>query len=143
MAETKSFPDVAEQQKTAAAFVSTMLNSGVEPLLKAQTDLLVSIESTMNEWLHRRHEAVADAQRLVARLRASSDPMEIMNAQQEWVKGAFHLLAADASAFQSATMQLLDGARSWAQQGVEQVAPQAAAATRSALKPLRMAAKAE
>jgi hypothetical protein len=143
MAASKAFPDIGEQHKTATAFLGTILNSGVEPLLKAQTDLLVSIESTMTAWLHRRHEAVADVQRLIARLRASSDPGEMMNAQKEWAMGAFHLLAADASAFQSATLQLMEGARTWAQQGMEKAAPHAASVTRAALKPLRMAAKAD
>jgi hypothetical protein len=143
MADSKVFPDLGAQQKTATAFLGTVLDAGVEPLLKAQTDLLSNIEATMTEWLHRRHEAVAAAQRLIGRVRSSSDPTEVMSAQQEWVTGAFHLLAADASAFQSATMQFMDGARAWAQQGVEKVVPQAAAATQAAMKPLRMAAKAD
>jgi hypothetical protein len=140
---TKAFSDLAEQQKTASAFLGSLLNVGVEPMLKAQADLLIALETTMNEWLRRRHEAIAGAQQLVERLRASNDPTEVMKAQQEWATGVFHLLAADASALQAASMQMMDGAKSWAQQSAEKVAPQAAAATRAVMKPLRMAAKAE
>jgi hypothetical protein len=145
MSETPTTVDFVEQQKAAAAFVGSVLNSGADPLLKAQADLLVSVESTMTDWLQRRHEAVAETQRLVARMRTISDPAELMKAQQDWVSGAFRRLAADAAAAQSATLQLVERSRGWVQQAAdaaEAVAPHAADAARAAAKPIRMAAKA-
>jgi hypothetical protein len=79
-----------------------MLNAGTETLLSIQADFLVGLESAMTEWLHRRHEAVLDAKRLVARLRETQDINDILRAQQEWMSGAFRRLAADAAGLQSA-----------------------------------------
>jgi hypothetical protein len=146
MAEIKMAPDLAEQQKTAAAFISSVLNSGADPLLKAQADLLVSIEAMLTDWLHRRHEAVVDTQKLVARLRESSDPAGALSAQQEWMTGAFHLLAADMAAWQSAMLQLVNRSGTWAQQGADaaaRVAPEAAEAARATTRPLRAATGAD
>ena len=108
MSQTQANPDFAGQQKAAAAFMGSFFGSGADPLLKAQADLLVSFQSTMTDWLHRRHEAVVDTQRLMARLRTASDPAELWQVQQEWASGVFQRLAADAAACQSATMQSLD-----------------------------------
>ena len=58
----------------------------------------------MTEWLHRRHEAVLDAKRLIARVRESQDVNELLRAQQDWMAGAFRRMAADAGGFQSALM---------------------------------------
>jgi hypothetical protein len=145
MTESPTTIDLAEQQKTAAAFIGSVLNSGADPVLKAQADLLVSVESTLTDWLHRRHEAVVETQQLVARVRASSDPTELFKAQQDWVSGAFRRLAADATAAQTAALQLVERSRTWIQQGVEaaeSVAPHAAEAAHAAAKPVRATAKA-
>jgi transposase-like protein len=146
MTDTPTSADIAEQQKTAAAFVGTVFNTGAEPLLKAQAEILESVESSVTGWLHRRHEGVADTKLLVERLRASSDPAEILKAQQEWVTGAFRRLAADAAAAQAATLHLVERSQGWIKQGseaAESVAPHAAEAARAAMKPVRMSRAAE
>jgi hypothetical protein len=138
--------DFAEQQKNAAALVGTMLNSGAEPILKAQAEILVSVESTFTDWLHRRHEAVAETQKLVERLRTTSDPSEMLKAQQDWVTGAFRRLAADAAAAQSATMEFVDRSRGWIKQGADaasEIVPHAGEAARAVTKPMRMTKAAE
>lgn len=145
MTETTASAGAAEQQKATAAFFSTMINSGADPVLKAQADLLASVETTMTAWLRRRHEAVQETQHLVARLRTTSDPAEFMNAQQEWMSGAFRRLTADAAACQSAAQEIVDRARTWFPNGVEateNVAAAAGEAARAATKPLRVASKA-
>ena len=58
----------------------------------------------MTEWLHRRHEAVLDAKRLIGRVRESQDVNELLRAQQDWMAGAFRRMAADAAGFQSALL---------------------------------------
>jgi len=128
MTETPATLDIAEQQKNTAAFIGSVLNSSADPLLKAQADLLESVESTVTDWLHRRHEAVVDTQKLVARLRTINDPAEMLKAQQDWVTGAFRRLAADAAAAQSATLELVERSRGWIQQEVETAAESVAAA---------------
>jgi hypothetical protein len=142
-AATATVPDIAEQQKVATALLGSAMSTSAEPMLKAQADLLASAESTMTDWLHRRREAVADTQRLVSRLHGSTDPAEFLKVQQEWMAGVFNRLAADATAYQSATQRLMDHARSWFSQSAESTASQVATATRAAAKPLQMAAKAE
>lgn len=145
MTETTAASDVAAQQKTAAAFIGSILNSGADPLLKAQADILVTVETTMTDWLHRRQEGLAETQTLVARLRTSSDPADFLKAQQEWISGAIRRLSADAAAYQSATQQFVDRARSWFPNGIDGTTNVAAASdtARPAGKPLRVANKPE
>lgn len=145
MTETTATPDVAAQQKAAATFIGAVLNSGTDPLLKAQADILVSVESTFTDWLRRRHEAVVDTQNLVARMRANSDPGELLKAQQDWLSGAFRRLSADAAAYQSATQQLMERSRGWFPLGSEfadSVVSQVTESTRAVTKPLRVHSKA-
>ena len=145
MTETSASAGAAEQQKASAAFFSSMFNTGADPVLKAQADLLASVETTMTAWLRRRHEAVQETQNLVARLRSSSDPAEFVNAQQEWMSGAFRRLAADAAACQTAAQEIVDRARTWFPNGMDgthSVASAAEEAPRAAGKPLRVANKA-
>ena len=140
MTETTALPHIAELQQAAMAFCSSMLNSGAAPLLKAQAGLLAGMEATMTDWLRRRHEAVAETQRLVTSLNASGDPADVLKAQQEWMAGALRRLTTDAAAYQSATLQWMSRTLTWFPESAESVASQAAAATRTAGRPLRMAA---
>jgi hypothetical protein len=165
MAETATSPDLAEQLKTATAFFSRVFAPA--PFLKAQADLLAAIEPTFSGWLHRRQEAATDAQQSIARLSGVGNPFEALKTQQEWVSRAFLRLAADTAAYQSATEQLVDRARTWlptqsdnlaskgaeSTQGMEQAERsaqedadsgklQAAAAARMARPPMRVAEKA-
>jgi hypothetical protein len=134
--------DMVEQQKAAAAFVQSTLTSGAEPVLKAQAELLTTVQSTFASWLRRRHEAVVDTQHLVARLHTNRDPGEFVSVQHEWVAGAVKRLAADAAAYQEATQHLVDLARGWFPH-VAETAAEIASATRAAGKPLRQVGKAE
>jgi len=146
MTETTTSSDAAGQQRTAAVFFGSVLNSGADPLLKAQADLLESVETTVTGWLRRRHEAVLTTQELVARLRTTSDPSEIVTIQQEWVTGAFRRLTDDVTACQTAAQQLVDRARTWFPAVAEigqNGASQAAEGSRPAGKSLRVANPAE
>ncbi|HUB47108.1 MAG TPA: hypothetical protein VMB73_19160 [Acetobacteraceae bacterium] len=72
---------LAKAQKTVAALIASTLGSGAtEAFLDAQAGLFKGVETVMTEWLHRREEAIADAQRLVARMQESRDVREIWNA---------------------------------------------------------------
>jgi len=103
MAQAGQPISLAEQQNAAASFfASTIFNPGTETLLGIQADFLVGLESAMTEWLHRRHEAVLDAKRLITRLRETQDINDILRAQQDWMSGAFRRMAADAAGMQSA-----------------------------------------
>ncbi len=145
MTETTASAGAAEQQKNTAAIFGTLLNVGPDPVLKAQADLLLSVETTMTGWLRRRHEAVTETQNLVARLRSSSDPADFMTAQQEWVSGEFRRMAADAAACQTAAQEFVERARTWFPNGaqcMQSVASAAGDGSHAASKPLRMAPKA-
>lgn len=92
--------DFNDTQKIAANLIaSTLCTGGTEAFLDAQADLLKGVETAMGEWLRRRQEAIAETQRLVARLRESRDVGEIWKAQQEWASGALQRFAADVSAY--------------------------------------------
>ena len=145
MTETTASAGASDQQKTSAALFGSVFNSGAEPVLQAQADLLASVETTLSGWLRRRHEAVRETQALVARLRGSSDPADFATAQQEWVSGAVRRLAADATAFQTAAQEIAERARGWFPNGAEIAASAASAATeatKAAGKTLRVANKA-
>lgn len=89
-----------EGQKIAANLIaSTLCSGGTEALLDAQADLLKNVQTAMTGWLHRRQEAIADAHRLVTRMRESRDVTEIWKAQQEWAAGALQRFAADATVY--------------------------------------------
>jgi hypothetical protein len=119
MTESSAIPGFVEQQNAAAAFIGTMLNSGADPMLKAHADVLESVGTAMTDWLQRRHEAVVDAQRLIAQLQAMTGPAEMLKAQQEWMGGAFQRMNADAIAYQASAMQLAEKSRHWVGQSVE------------------------
>lgn len=94
--------DFNETQKFAAdLFASTWCNGGADMFLEAQADLLKNLESAMAGWLHRRQQAIAEAHRLLERLRDSRDVIAIWNAQQEWANGALQRFAADVAAYPS------------------------------------------
>jgi hypothetical protein len=115
----------------------------VEPVLKAQADLLAGVQTILTDWIQRRQGAIVDTQKLVARLGTSTSPADVMSAQQEWVTSTFQSFAADASAIQASAMQLAERAQAWSQHGAElaqKVAPQAADAARALTKSFRPAA---
>ena len=103
MTELNQPSSLTDQQNALRAFVSSAwANPGMESLLRLQADFLVGMESVVTDWLHRRHEAVLDARRLLTRLRDSQDINDQLRAQQEWMAGAFRRWAADATSYQSA-----------------------------------------
>jgi hypothetical protein len=147
MTEISAVPGFAEQEKTAAAFIGTILNSGADPMLmlKAQTDLLDGVGTAMTDWLQRQHEAVVDAQRLIAQVQAVSNPAEMLKAQQEWVVGVFQRMNADANAYQASAMQLVEKWTHWVGRSVEMTngTPQLPVNSRAAgPKPVSVAPKA-
>jgi len=113
MAEPPMAFDFAQQLKANTAFFNNLFNSGVGPLLKAQADLLSGIETAFPDWLRRRHDAVVDTQQFVERLRMSSNLLETLKTQQEWMARSFLRLAADTAAYLSVTEQTMDRARTW------------------------------
>src|ERR1700737_3357899 len=97
--------DLAEQARTATAFLGTaFFGPGADALFKAENDLLAGAETVMSEWLHRRREAITEAQRLFARIRESHDLSDIFKAQQDWMSGALRRMADDAETCQKATL---------------------------------------
>jgi hypothetical protein len=119
MPESSVASDLAQQLKANTAFFSDLFNPGVGPLLKAQADLLSGIATTFPDWLRRRQDAVDDTQQFVERLRTSSNPLETLKTQQEWMAHSFLRLAADTAAYLSITEKLMDRARTWVPPGME------------------------
>ena len=149
MSEMNPAPNLTENAKQADAIPAAALDWSVRPVLNAQADLLAGAETTVTDWLHRRHEAIVDTQQLIARMQTGVDPVTAFKAQQEWMSRSLRRLAADANACQSAARQLMERAPSWfpradwmwfgnGSANPESSATQAAA-TRSAGRPLRMA----
>jgi hypothetical protein len=151
MSEVNPVQNHAEIHKTAEAIPVAALEWGVGPLLNAQADLLAGAEATMTDWLHRRHEAIVDAQQLIARMQTGVDPAAAFKAQQEWISRSFRRLVADAGACHSATQHLIERSPSWFPRGGwmwfgngsgspnEAAAASQAVATRAIGRPLRMA----
>jgi hypothetical protein len=119
MAEPSVASDLAQQLKANTAFFNNLFNPDVGPLLKAQADLLSGIATTFPDWLRRRQDAVEDTQQLVERLRTSSNPLETLKTQQEWMAHSFLRLAADTAAYLSITEKMMDRARTWVPPGLE------------------------
>ncbi len=149
MSESNPVQNLTEKQKSAEAIPAAALEWTVGPLLNAQADLLAGAEATVTDWLHRRHEAIVDAQQLITRMQTGIDPAGAFKAQQEWMSRSFRRLVADADACKSATQQLMERAPSWFPRGGwiwfgngsgnGEVAASQAAATRAAGRSLRMA----
>jgi hypothetical protein len=149
MSEINPVQNLTEKQKSADAVPAAALEWSVGPLLNAQADLLAGAEATVTDWLHRRHEAIADTQQLLTRMQTGVDPAAAFKAQQEWMTRSFRRLAADADACRSAAQQLMERAPSWFPRGGwmwfgngsagAEVAGSQAAATRAAGRSLRMA----
>jgi hypothetical protein len=164
MAESPVASDFAQQLKANTAFFSNLFSPDVGPLLKAQADLLSGIATTFPDWLRRRQDAVEDTQQLVERLRTSSNPLETLKTQQEWMAHSFLRVAADTAAYLSITEKMIDRARNWVPAGLENTTSkgaesaqgaeransagvktaeaQAAAAARTAARPMQITEKA-
>jgi hypothetical protein len=150
--------------KPDTAFFNNLFNPDAGPLLKAQADLLSGLATTFPDWLRRRQDAVEDTQQLVERLRTSSNPLETLKTQQEWMAHSFLRLAADTAAYLSITEKMMDRARTWvppsmknttpkgaesaqdaeraASAGVKPTETHAAAAARTAARPMQITEKA-
>jgi hypothetical protein len=105
--------------RQASASLESRQQSGADPVLKAQADLLETVASAMTDWMQRRQEAVVEAQRLIARLQTVASPAEMLKTQQEWMAGALQRMNADAIAYQASAMQLLEKSRHWVGHNVE------------------------
>jgi hypothetical protein len=149
MSENNPVQTGVENQKPAEAIPAAALEWSVGPLLNAQADLLAGAETTVTNWLHRRHEAIVDTQQLIADMQTRANPAAAFKAQQEWMTRSFRRLVADADACHSATQQLMERAPSWFPRGgwmwfgngsaSSETSATQAAATRAAGRPLRMA----
>jgi hypothetical protein len=155
MAEPPMASDLAQQLKANTAFFNNLFNPGIGPLLKAQADLLSAVETTFPDWLRRRHDAAEDTQQFVERLRMSSNPLETLKTQQEWMARSFLRLAADTAAYLSITEQMIEttskGAESTqdaeraeraASARVKAAEAQAAAAARTTASPVQITERA-
>jgi hypothetical protein len=123
--------DIARLNEMATAISQPIVNTVIAPLLKAEADLLNDMERAAAEWLVRRREAVADAQRLAESMAANGEPGAVLQAQRDWLAGAFRRLTAEVAAWQTFTVQ---SARTWlplAESAMESIA----AATHAAGKP--------
>jgi len=110
--QSKEAFDFTEQARTATAVMaSAFLAPGAEALLKAQAGFIAAAEMAAVDWLHRRREAISDAQHLVARLRESRDVAGVLQAQQDWMAGTFRRFTADAEACSKAAVLLAAGAK--------------------------------
>ncbi len=108
MTQPREAFDLTAQARTAtAAMASAFLAPGTEALLRAQAGFIAAAE----DWLHRRREAISDAQHLVARLRASRDVAGVLQAQQDWVAGTVRRFTEDAAAAMQAAERASSRAR--------------------------------
>jgi hypothetical protein len=151
MSEANAIPNLPERQLQADFIPGSLFDWGAGPLLNAQADILAGAETTLTDWLRRRHEAVVDTRQLIACLHPGTDPGEALKAQRDWLSRSLRRMAADAEAYQSASQQLLERAPDWfprsawpwlPRNGGGTATPSSqAAATRAAGQPLRMANK--
>jgi hypothetical protein len=166
MSEANAIPSPVEQPKTEAT-PGAALDWGIGPLLDAQAEILAGAEATVTDWLRRRREAILDTRQLIGRVRVGGDLTETFQAQRDWISRSFERLAADTDAYQSVARQVMDRAPGlfsqapWLAEGSWFPAgswfsgtgwfPQSAkspdasssqsAATRTGVRPLRMANK--
>jgi hypothetical protein len=118
MSQTISAFDFTEQQRAGAAlFGNAVFNHCVEAMLAAQASLFVNGEAVLMAWMNRRHEAILDAQRLLARMRECRDFSDAIQAQQEWMSGALKRLTDDAAGYQHAMQVLVSAATPDEEQG--------------------------
>lgn len=118
MSQTISAFDFSEQQRAGAAlFSNAVFNQGLEAMLAAQASLFVNGEAMLMAWMNRRHEAILDAQRLLARMRDCRDFSDAVQAQQEWMSGALKRLTDDAAGYQQAVQMLVSAATPEGEQG--------------------------
>ena len=149
MSEANTVPNATEHQKPADADSKSVFDWGVLPLLNAQADLLAGAETTVANWLRRRHEAVADTRQLVASMHVGTDLGDALKASREFMSRSFRRLAADADACHATAQHFMERAPSWFPEGVwhpgngADLSATRAAATRAAARPLRMANRSE
>ena len=103
--------DLAEHQRAGAAlFSNALFSQGLEAVLASQASLFVNGEAVLMAWMNRRHEAILDAQRLLARMRECRDVSDAIQVQQEWMSGALKRLTDDAVGYQQAVQMLVSAA---------------------------------
>ncbi len=99
--------DFRELQKIASSTFGAMFtNPTLMTTLRVQSNILASLEFAMTEWVHHRRDALADTERVLARMQTCNDPAEIWGLQQEWLGQTLQRLATDAANGQRIVMAL-------------------------------------
>lgn len=105
-----------QEREALAAEVTTVLFTapavhGAQLMMEAQSAVIAGAQSMMEDWVRRRHEAVADARRLMERLWECGDAAAIWQAHDEWLRHLIQRMTADARVpLDAATMCLSSAA---------------------------------
>jgi hypothetical protein len=153
MSESNPIPGIADKQEQPEVIPARVLDWATDTMLDAQVEMLAGAETTVTDWLRRRHEAILDTRQLICGMHLGADPAETFKVQRDFVSRSFQRLTAEANACQSATQQLVERALAWfpggwvwlplIAAGSVKTAASQAAATRAAGRPLRMANKSD
>jgi hypothetical protein len=123
MTDQKNQTRFTEQQMASATLFSAPILDGIERASQMQSDGLQRLRTVMSEVLDRQLAGCTATQNLIAQVRATRDPTEILKAQQEWFTGAMQRLMANATWWQATGLETLKGIN--AQQAEAMKAPAA------------------
>jgi len=73
-------------------------------LMKAQANMLAEIESMSAAWMARRQEALHDLRHLADALAESTEPGDVLRAQQDYLTAAMTRLTRDVAGLQKAAV---------------------------------------
>jgi hypothetical protein len=107
MADQKNPSQFREQQMVSAALLSEPILDGIERASHMQSDGLQRIRTVMSETIDRQLDGCAATQQLIAQVRATRDPTEILKAQQEWFTGAMRRFMSNVTWWQSTGVETL------------------------------------
>ncbi len=103
--------DFPELQKIAFASARALLcNPALDSALRAQSSFLSAMESATKQWIHRRREALATTEHMLARIQNCEQPADIWKLQQEWLAQSFERFSADLAQYQSTMLSLASSA---------------------------------
>ena len=107
MADQKNPSQFTEQQMASAALFSGPILDVIERASQMQNDNLERLRTVMSEAIDRQLAACAAMQQLIAQVRGTRDPTEILKAQQEWFAGAMRRFMSNMTWWQSAGVETL------------------------------------
>lgn len=105
-----------QEREALAAEAATVLFTtpavhGAQLMMEAHSAVIAGAQGMMEDWLRRRHEAIADARRLMERLWECGDAAAIWQAHDEWLRRVIQRMTADArTPLDAATMCLTSAA---------------------------------